>query len=556
MCGVIGAIGKGPVVGEILDGLLFIQHRGQDAAGVATFDERTGGGAFRIKRGMGLVREAFAGEDLTRHTGHMGIGQVRYPTIGGGGIDDAQPFEVNSPFGIVMAHNGNLTNFKSLRAELRDEVPAARPQLVRRRGHPERLRRRVLPAASGPRARRRGRRLRRRPRARSSAAGARNSVVSIVAGHGLLAFRDPWGVKPLIYGRKKDNGGWRYMFASESCALTSLGYEVVRDVRPGEVMLVRPGQEPESRQVAEPRHHLCIFEFIYFARPDSEIDGISVYKARLRLGEALAHRFRQTETDIDSVVPVPDSSRPAAQQMAFRLGKPFREGLLKNRYIGAHVHHAGQREPAAGHPASSSRRCASSSPANACCWSTTRSCAATRRSRSSPWCATRERPRCTLASSCPPLRHPCVYGVDMSTRQRVRRRRPRRRADPRAHRLGLAPLPAARRHGPGLLAAGRTGAAHVLHGVHGRQLPDGRRDRRGDRGDRGRAHRGRVGRPRLANLAGGVSTCLCRSSGPARQVQHRHSLSDGTQRSSPARRARNAFEVVGMGPGTPNVELR
>ncbi len=412
MCGVIGAIGNGPVIGEIVDSLLFIQHRGQDAAGAATFDGTT----FRLTRRMGLVREAFANEDLGRFKGNMGIGHVRYPTIGGGGVEDAQPFQVNSPFGIVMAHNGNLTNFKPLRDELQlqhrrhvgsncdvevilNVFAHELESLITDGDGDGDATDAIFDAVAGTFRRCRG----------------SYSVVALVAGHGLLAFRDPYGIKPLIYGRKPDGDGWRYMFASESCALVSLGYEVVRDVLPGEAMLVRPGEEPESRQMAESNHHLCIFEFIYFARPDSMIDGISVYKARLRLGEALARRWGDRGTEVDTVIPVPDSSRPAAQQMAFALKRPFREGLLKNRYIGRTFIMPGNEARRRGirFKLSPVRLEIDGKRVLLVDDSIVRGNTAEQIIQMVRDTGAAE---VHMASSCPPLRHPCVYGVDMSTK--------------------------------------------------------------------------------------------------------------------------------------------
>ncbi len=417
MCGVIGVVGEGPVISEIADGLLFIQHRGQDAAGAATYDSKT----FRSMKGMGLVREVFAREDLARFVGHMGIGHVRYPTIGGGGVEDAQPFQVNSPYGIVMAHNGNLTNFRPLREELegrcRRHVGSSCDVEVILNVFADELARGVGDGDCGD------------PRdAIFAAVGATfrrcrgsYSVVAIVAGVGLLVFRDPYGIKPLVYGRRRDGDCWRYMFASESCALVSLGYEVVRDVCPGEAMLVRHGEQPEARQVAEARPNLCIFELIYFARPDSMIDGISVYKARLRLGEALAKRWGQRlsesggEGDVDTVIPVPDSSRPAAQQMAFRIGKPFREGLLKNRYIGRTFIMPGNENRRRGIRFKLSpvrleiegKRVLLVDDSIVRGNTAEQIIAMVRETGAS---------EVHMASSCPPLRFPCVYGIDMSTK--------------------------------------------------------------------------------------------------------------------------------------------
>lgn len=419
MCGVLGVMGESPVIGEIVDGLLFLQHRGQDAAGAATFD----GSAFRLYKGMGLVKEVFERTDLKHHTGHVGLGHVRYPTIGGGSVDDAQPFMVNSPFGIAMAHNGNLTNFKALRKELQDKcrrhvgsncdvevilnvfadelarltagqtLPPDDPATIDA----------IFQAVTGTFRRCRG----------------SYSVVAVIAGVGMLAFRDPFGIKPLIYGRRaegKDGKGNRWMVASESCALVSQGFKVERDVLPGEAILFRHGQAPLPRQVTPGKGNLCIFEFIYFARPDSEIDGISVYKARMRLGSALARRWEEKEMpDVDVVIPVPDSSRPAAQQMASKMKTPFREGLLKNRYIGRTFIMPGDENRKKGirYKLSPVRLEIRGKRVLLVDDSIVRGNTSRAIIQMVRETGARE---VHMASSCPPLRHPCVYGVDMSTR--------------------------------------------------------------------------------------------------------------------------------------------
>jgi amidophosphoribosyltransferase len=422
MCGVLGVIGSGPVIGDIVDGLLFLQHRGQDAAGAATYD----GSKFRTFKQMGLVREVFAQEDLSRHRGNMGIGHVRYPTIGGGDVDDAQPFVVNSPFGIAMAHNGNLTNFKALRDELQDRarrhVGSNCDVEVILNVFADELSRRTSGNGADPAA----------PETTEacfeSVGGTFRrcrgsySVCAVVAGVGLLAFRDPFGIKPLVFGKKRDGDGFRWMVASETCALESLGYTVERDVRPGEAILFRPGAAPIARQVGESRSRLCVFEFIYFANPSSVIDGVSVYHARLNLGKSLARRWGERNAtpgvkpiDADRVIPVPDSSRPAAQEMAFQMRKPFREGLLKNRYIGRTFIMAGNEKRKQGirFKLSPVRLEIQGNRVLLVDDSIVRGNTANEIIRMVRETGATE---VHVASSCPPLRFPCVYGVDMSTR--------------------------------------------------------------------------------------------------------------------------------------------
>jgi amidophosphoribosyltransferase len=422
MCGVLGVIGNGAVIGDIVDGLLFLQHRGQDAAGAATYD----GSKFRTFKQMGLVREVFAQEDLSRHKGHVGIGHVRYPTIGGGDVDDAQPFVVNSPFGIAMAHNGNLTNFKPMREELQDRCHRhvgsnCDVEVILNVFADELARYSAGDDENGPTD----------PATTDSifasvASTFRRcrgsySVCAVIAGVGLLAFRDPFGIKPLIYGRKSDGDGVRYMVASESCALESLGYVVERDVKPGEAILFRPGAAPLARQVGNGVSRLCIFEFIYFASPASEIDGISVYKARMRLGNSLARRWAERNAaaakkiEVDTVIPVPDSSRPAAQEMAFQMKRPFREGLLKNRYIGRTFIMPGNEARKRGirFKLSPVRLEIQGKRVLLVDDSIVRGNTANEIIRMVRETGATE---VHVASSCPPLRFPCVYGVDMSTR--------------------------------------------------------------------------------------------------------------------------------------------
>ena len=330
MCGFISIMGPdgSDVVQDVLTGLLAIQHRGQDAAGVITYGER-----FQAKKGLGLVREVFQQKHLERLRGHMGVGHVRYPTVGGNEDVDVQPFWVDFPVGIAMAHNGNVTNFHELK---RDYFPTRSPQSrlasncdleavlyvfasVLFEQHSGRIRPEGVRDAVAE--------------VFQTVKGA-YSVVGIVAGAGMFAFRDPFGIKPIILGRKVTVEGTWYACASESVVLDVAGYEPIRDLRAGELMWIDHDRKLHSFQIGTSPHRPCIFEYIYFARPDSVLDGASVYEARLRLGEALAAKWQATGIEVDAIVPVPESARTAAQQMAETLGIPYREGFVKNRYVG------------------------------------------------------------------------------------------------------------------------------------------------------------------------------------------------------------------------------
>ena len=332
MCGIIGIVGTSPVGHRLYDGLTLLQHRGQDAAGIATCDEA---GRLVLRKGAGLVRDVFRDEDMARLTGRIGIGHVRYPTAGSSGQSEAQPFYVNSPYGIVMGHNGNLTNSEALQKELFDtdlrhintrsdsEVLLnvfAHELHVAGRSHgltPEELFDTV-------------RAVHRRCR------GA-YAVIGMVVGRGVFAFRDPLGIRPAVIGERVTDTGTEYCVASESVALQGLGFTLVRDVAPGEAVYIDAAGTLHARQCADdPRLVPCIFEYVYLARPDSIIDKVSVYKARLRMGETLARKIlrERPEHDIDVVIPIPDTSRTSALEVAFHLGVKYREGFIKNRYIG------------------------------------------------------------------------------------------------------------------------------------------------------------------------------------------------------------------------------
>lgn len=340
MCGLVGMVGKSNVNQSIYDALTVLQHRGQDAAGIMTFAN----GNFHQRKTEGLVRDVFRQHHMQRLQGHMGIGHVRYPTAGSSGAALAQPFYVNSPYGICLAHNGNLTNYEALTAELFQtdlrhlntdsdselllNVFAHELQTLGKL-HP--TEEEIFEAVKGVHAR---------------CVGG-YSAIAMVAGYGVVGFRDPNGIRPLVVGERECETGSEYMFASESVALDVLGFKLIRDVAPGEAVYVNAAGELFSRQcAAQPRLRPCIFEHVYFARPDSLMDGVSVYKTRLRQGERLAAKIlrERPDHDIDVVIPIPDTSRIAAQSIASELGVKFREGLMKNRYIGRTFIMPGQSE--------------------------------------------------------------------------------------------------------------------------------------------------------------------------------------------------------------------
>lgn len=332
MCGILGLVAQTPVNQLLYDGLLVLQHRGQDAAGIVTAQHNR----FHMHKGNGLVRDVFRTRNMRSMVGNMGIGHVRYPTAGSSESPaEAQPFYVNSPFGIVLGHNGNLTNAVQLNQELFREdlrhvntnsdsevllnVLAHELQRSTKNYHLDPAA--IFDAVSGVHRRCRG----------------AYAVVAMIAGYGLLAFRDPHGIRPLVFGRAENEFGTEYLVASESVALDTLGFHLIRDVAPGEAIFIdEKGNFYNKQCVAAPVHNPCIFEFVYMARPDSVMDGISVYETRLNMGESLADKINRTmrHLDIDVVIPIPDSSRPSALQLANRLGVSFREGFVKNRYIG------------------------------------------------------------------------------------------------------------------------------------------------------------------------------------------------------------------------------
>jgi amidophosphoribosyltransferase len=340
MCGIVGMVGTSDVSVSLYDALTMLQHRGQDAAGIATCHQ---GRVFQQK-GNGLVRDVFHDEHMQHLIGNMGIGHVRYPTAGSSSVALAQPFYVNSPYGISLGHNGNLTNA----AELMDELFRTGLRHINTESDSE-----VLLNVLAFELQERGKL---KPEAEDifSAVEAVNrrcrggfAVTAMIADYGIVGFRDPLGIRPLVYGSRETESGTEYMIASESVALDVLGFSLIRDVAPGEAIYIQRDGTVHTKLCAEhTKLQPCIFEYVYFARPDSIMDGISVYKARLRMGEKLAEKIQRLrpDHDIDVVIPVPDTSRVAGQILAHNLGVKFREGLMKNRYIGRTFIMPGQKQ--------------------------------------------------------------------------------------------------------------------------------------------------------------------------------------------------------------------
>ncbi len=331
MCGFIGIYGPEgvDVAGEIYEGLLSVQHRGQDAAGIITFTD-----SFHVKKGRGLVLEIFHEGNMARLSGNLGVGHGRYPTMGSDEVEDAQPFHFTFPVGIAMAHNGNVTNFAELReSHFRNtgtRLNSSSDLEVILYVFAEVLNDRMQPGqmveADDVFA---------AVKACYEQVRGAYSVVATLADVGMVAFRDPYGIKPMAFGRKVTREGEWFACASESVVLDINGYRRERDIGPGEAVFIGVDRKVQRRKLADRPHRPCIFELVYFSRPDSFLDDISVYKTRVRFGEALAEQWIESGAPIpDAIIPIPDSSREAALAMAIRLGVPYREGLVKNRYIG------------------------------------------------------------------------------------------------------------------------------------------------------------------------------------------------------------------------------
>lgn len=330
MCGIVGIVGKKPVSQLLYDGLTVLQHRGQDAAGIVTICDNT----FRMRKGNGLVKDVFHTRHMLRLQGNIGIGHIRYPTAGTSSSSEAQPFYANSPFGISLAHNGNLTNAEELKtwlhASARRHVNTTSDSelLMNILGHelqsseslslsPED----IFAAIKNVHKRVRG----------------AYATVALIIGHGMVAFRDPNGIRPLVFGKREHENGVEYMVASESVALDACDFEFVRDVAPGEAIYFTEDGQLHSYQCAEnPTYSPCIFEFVYFARPDSTIDNMSVYASRVEMGKKLADKIANEwdDVDIDVVIPIPETSCDIALQISQNLDIPYRQGFVKNRYIG------------------------------------------------------------------------------------------------------------------------------------------------------------------------------------------------------------------------------
>lgn len=331
MCGIAAIVSNQNVNQDLYDALTVLQHRGQDAAGIATCE----GSRLYLRKGNGLARDVFSTKEMLSLKGNMGIAHVRYPTAGCTSSEEAQPFYVNSPFGLTLAHNGNLTNTEELKIQVfvddqrHINTDSDSEVLLNVFAHELQQSGRltltvddVFKAVSMVHKRCRG----------------AYAVVVMIAGFGILGFRDPHGIRPIVFGeRKNEGGGTDYMIASESVALDVLDFRLIRDIAPGEAVFIEANGKLHTKQCAEKTSHSpCIFEYVYFARPDSIIDNISVYKARMRMGKKLAKKIQREwpDHDIDVVIPIPDTSRTAALQIAHELGVKFREGFMKNRYIG------------------------------------------------------------------------------------------------------------------------------------------------------------------------------------------------------------------------------
>jgi amidophosphoribosyltransferase len=420
MCGIVGVISRTPVNQLIYDSLLLLQHRGQDAAGIVTMQGRQ----CYMHKARGMVKDVFRTRNMRALPGSVGLGQVRYPTAGNAfNEEEAQPFYVNAPYGIVLVHNGNLTNAHALKQELFEidrrhiNTGSDTEVLINVLAHEMELAGRDVPLTPEL--------VFRAVKAVHRRIRGSYAVIALIAGYGLLAFRDPFGIRPLVLGEADvplaDGGGREVIVASETVALEGTGHRVLRDVAPGEAVFIDLDGQIHAQQCAQsPSLNPCIFEFVYLARPDSVIDGISVYQARLNLGETLAQRVINTmpPSDIDVVIPIPESSRPSAMQLAQKIGKPYREGFVKNRYVGRTFIMPGQ----------SVRKKSVRQKLNAIAQefrgrnvllvddSIVRGTTSKEIVQMAREAGAR---RVYMASAAPPVRYPNVYGIDMPTREEL-----------------------------------------------------------------------------------------------------------------------------------------
>ncbi len=401
MCGIVGIQGSDEVVSNIFDSLLIIQHRGQDAAGIVTCSDR-----FNIKKGEGLVRDAFQQESFNYLKGNIGIGHVRYPTLGGMGIENAQPFISTAPYGIAFAFNGNIINFESLKEKLEKDsrriiISTSDAELLLN----------LLSAELEKQSDFSPDLLFDATKELFKIVKGSYSVVALIKDKGILAFRDPYGIKPLIFGKKEND----FCVVSESVVLDTLGYEIERDVLPGEAIFFSTDGKLYTRKISEERHCPCIFEYVYFARPDSIIDGISVYEARLNLGKNLVKEIKKKGIDIDMVVPVPDTSRPVAISLAEELNVKYREGLMKNRYIGRTfiMPHQSKREELIRIKLSPVKEIMKGKKVLLVDDSIVRG---TTSKKIVQLIREADAKEVHFASSSPPLKYPCYYGIDMQTK--------------------------------------------------------------------------------------------------------------------------------------------
>ena len=407
MCGIVGIYGNDDVFKDLYQGLLTIQHRGQDSAGIITYD-----GRFHTKKGNGLVRDIFTAENLQRLRGNIGIGHTRYPTVGGGRGEDAQPFLVNSPFGIIMAHNGNVINYAQLKKILFDKyhrllnsdndveaILNVFAQELAEQKTKTLTPRNVFKAVKGVFKKVRG----------------SYSVIAYIAGEGIVAFRDPYGIKPLVYGKREDGLLPSYAIASESVSLNIMNFSGIKNVKAGQALFIDRNRGLHTRKIAKCPHTPCLFEWVYFARPDSFVDNVNVYDCRVNLGRFLAAGIKKHNLKIDVVVPVPDSARDAAIEIARRLNLKYREALVKNRYIGRtfimpadHERKTSVRHKLNPIASELERKNVLLVDDSIVRGNTSRAIIQLVRD-----CGAK---KVYFASYSPPLRYPCVYGIDMQTK--------------------------------------------------------------------------------------------------------------------------------------------